>query len=528
MQSCPWCQGMTVTVATSACSACRRVPALHPSKQGGGPTLELLKGPDPLPLLELALPPQPGSASKLNSANKGNPPSKGSLPNNGHSQSKANPPSETDPPTKANPPSETDPPTKGSAPSKGGAPSKGKPPASASVGDLDDDLLSIPLEIDPRPAPPAQLAVDKERFPSALRSTSGAMASRPGQIEDAGGPPMDPFEVAATADFGLAPRRFIDAPSYAWRVWQRRIALRLEIIRLERLRAEAEAARIASLAQIVRTLQAQAAPSAQVSALLRPLAGLDETAAARDAALRGASATYAEAAAQLDGKIAALEADRMKLEELTASAQAGLDRCNEARARAEAKCKRVEIALRAAHEAARVAGGPNAKLVPPEIVPRIVALEEEKTVRAAELKPLTGACSDAEMHVREREAPVREVRHRIASLREERRQIEQTSARQLAVRSEGVQEVERERLLASANVAGQILAVCPDAVPDAERARAAEMEQRVASCAHDLAKHVRALGSADPVAVKRGAIGIGMAASLLLLLLFYIVRAVIR
>ena len=500
MLTCPWCKHETAAPMTSSCASCGRVPMQHPSIQDDeeGPPLELA------PLREAMVRP--------------------------------------------------------SAPIKPTA--AAKPLLSAADIDLnDDDLPEIPLELDlhrgrlskpeapdakkPKVAsaavasPAVAAAAERARTNRAAGASNAAGAidtagasNAAGAIKVAGAidasVEVDPFEVAATADFGPAARGWLDAPAYAWRVRQRRAALRGEVDRLRQQRAEAEQAKMERLAQLVRVIQKLAAPSDQAKALLAPLAALDQTAAARDAALKGVSASYAESVAEIDTKIAALEDEQAKLEILVQSAQAELERRGESRARAEAKSKRVDIELRAAHEAARVAAGPNAKLVPPEIAPRIVALEEEKAVRAAELKPLAAAFSSAEQELHERETPVREIRHRIASLRAERQKVEDTSARQLAVRSEGVQQVERERLLAYAEVARQLLTTCTDEVPIEHRALAAQATELVASRSHDLEKHARALASADPAAERRGLILIALAIGAVVVLLLSVLRTAAR
>lgn len=488
MLTCPWCKHETAAPMTSSCASCGRVPMQHPSIQDDeeGPPLEL--APLREAMVRLPAPIKPTAATK--------------------------------------------------------------PLLSAADIDLnDDDLPEIPLELDlhrgrlskseapdakkPKVAsaavasPAVAAAAERARTSRAAGASNAAGALKVAGAIDAA-VEVDPFEVAATADFGPAARGWLDAPAYAWRVRQRRAALRGEVDRLRQQRAEAEQAKMERLAQLVRVVQKLAAPSDQAKALLAPLAALDQTAAARDAALKGVSASYAESVAEIDTKIAALEDEQAKLEILVQSAQAELERRGESRARAEAKSKRVDIELRAAHEAARVAAGPNAKLVPPEIAPRIVALEEEKAVRAAELKPLAAAFSSAEQELHERETPVREVRHRIASLRAERQKVEDTSARQLAVRSEGVQQVERERLLAYAEVARQLLTTCTDEVPIEHRALAAQATELVASRSHDLEKHARALASADPAAERRGLILIALAIGAVVVLLLSVLRTAAR
>lgn len=335
---------------------------------------------------------------------------------------------------------------------------------------------------------------------------------------------VDAVEVLALADYGSAPSGWIDAAPYAFRVFQRRRALKEQLAVQRRLHLEAERASEQTLARLAETVKSRVGPEHRAHGLLAGLGSVDEVAQTRDGALRSASQQYSADVARIDAQLGQHEAEREKLEAAVAEAQAEANRRHELRARGDAKMKRVEIELRAALEAARVAAGPNAKFAPPEHAARIKDLKSERDVRAGELRPLVAASDEAVESVRKRESAARDGRRAVSSLREERRKIEQAATRQLEIRSAGVEEAERERLKSYASVARELLLTCADDIPAEDRAAVDDAERLLGERALSVEKHLRALGAADVEGERRGWIVIAVAASLLLLLLAMTVR----
>ena len=494
MLDCPWCKGALLGGADpeSPCPSCKRVPSQHPSRQA----LDF----------ELALPPAEAARAPLAG------------------------PAPTAVPMAVELDDEPDALPLDLAISDG--PIRAAPPDRGSgTADLDDEPAGILLETDWQPSRaggPAAAALAAGDAASRLEPPAEAPLHRIAAGPAPAATDMDPFEIAAVADFGPAPAGWVQAPAYAWRVRQRRSELARETTRMRAALAEAEAARTERFAEIARVLRARTPAGDRLAALLEPLAQHDQASAAREAALRETGAGYADAVGRVDAGIAALDAQRAELDAAVAQAEAERDERAAARARAEAKVKRLDIELRAAHEAARVAAGPDAKIAPPEHAVRIAALQEERGVRTAELEPIAAAAAAAEAALRAREAKSRDAGKQLAALRDERRAVEAAASRQLAIRSDGAKAAERERVAAYAAALREVLAALPEALTAEERAAAADGDRVIAARSRDIEKRVRAMASADREAERRGWIVVGVVAGLVLLLLLSVVRTAAR
>jgi chromosome segregation ATPase len=331
---------------------------------------------------------------------------------------------------------------------------------------------------------------------------------------------MDPIDVLALADFGSSPRGWVDAPFYTIRVRMRIRELRRELARQRGLLVAAERGREHVLASFVEALKAGSSETSR--ALRERLLAVDQRAAERGAALETASQMYSTDVAQIDARIGELEAQRLTQETAATEAEADLAQRAENRARAEARSKRVQIELRAAHDAARVAAGPDAKFAPPEHAKRIRDLDMEADVRATELRPLQQAFEDATEVTRARQAELRETRKQIAKLREDRRGLEKTASRQLDIRTAGAGEAERERLAAYAE-AGRELLRAPGVVPVADANAANDAQRIVDERALSIEKYSRALTAYDAQGVRRGDVVLAVALVLTLALFAMVV-----
>lgn len=372
------------------------------------------------------------------------------------------------------------------------------------LDDGDDGSLEM-LDLAASPRSPAPLAAP---VPSVRTPADAPLAA----VEP---PAVDPIDVLALADFGPNPRGWVDAPFYAVRVHLRRRELRRELERQRGLLIEAQRGQEHVLANVVEALKS--ANSDASRALAERLAAVDRHAAEQGAALATASEGYSNSVAQVDVRIGEAEAQRLARESAVSEAQAEVERHRANHARGEAWVKRNEIELRAAHEAARTAAGPDAKFAPPEYGVRIRDLETEREVRVSELRVLQQAVDDASGTLRARENELRETRRHVAKLREERRALEKTASRQLDLRSAGAGQAERERLAAYAEVGRELLST-PGAVPLAESNAATDAQRIVDERILAIEKHTRALTAYDAEGARRGNVVLVVALALVIAL----------
>jgi hypothetical protein len=410
------------------------------------------------------------------------------------------------------------------------------PPGSLAEVDEDGDGegLAPELALD---APPSSRAASALTGATPAPSSAGARGpasssgQRPAPAPPPGPPPrppilIDPIDVVAFANYGPAPRVWFEAPLYAIRVMQRQRELQKDLVRARKLHVDAEDALVERMARTAEALRGRIDAAHPAMALFGQLGRYDELTHTRSVALHETSRQYAEQLAQVDERISAEEEARSKLARLVQDAELELGRLSAERARADAKSKRLEIELRSAHDAARIAAGPDAKFAPPEHAHRIAALEAEKASRAAEMVPIMAAWTEAAELVRRRQGDEREARKKVSALRDERKRIEQTAEHQLEVRSEGARQAERERFSAYAEVTRAVLVNRPDDLTEAERAAIDAAEKRATDCERDTELHVRALGAADHGGLRQGvAFILGAFILVLLLVATVIVRS---
>lgn len=429
--------------------------------------------------------------------------------------------------------------------------------------DLDDDIPDLPaLELESRPPrsgqgktarsdepsiprPPArpsglsapdELELAGERMDIALASVpapapsstgrrgepSAEAAARPPGARPMPGPtrpPVDPIDVAVFADYGPAPRAWYESPLYALKVLQRKRALGRDLALCRKRIVATEDALTERLARASEALRARIDAAHPAVALFAQLGKYDELTHSRATALGETSRKYADQLAAIDEQTAAEEEARGKLARLARDAELDVGRLSAERARADAKLKHIDIALRGAHDAARIAAGPDAKFAPPEHAQRIASLDAQKAAHSAEVAPTLVAWTAAAELLRQRQTDERAARKKVDALRNERKHLEQTAGRELDVRSEGARAAERDRFSAYAEVARDVLGTRPDDFTETERSEITAAEKRLLDCERDLELHVRAVGAADASAVRQG-MALLFAAAVTVLLLF--------
>src|SRR5262249_12382293 len=151
-----------------------------------------------------------------------------------------------------------------------------------------------------------------------------------------------------------------------------------------------------------------------------------------------------------------------------------------------AKAKRTEIELRAAHDAARAAAGPNARYAPPEHAQRIAELEAERAQRAAELAAVAQAADRANAAARTARDAQREAHRRVEAVREERARLDRTREHQVGVGVEGVRAAGDARRAAYAMVGRELLERFSKSIPPVVSDSARAASKRLLEARKDL------------------------------------------
>ncbi|MEJ7728334.1 MAG: hypothetical protein WKG00_03885 [Polyangiaceae bacterium] len=277
-------------------------------------------------------------------------------------------------------------------------------------------------------------------------------------------------EVLALAGYGEPPTSLIGAPAYAWRVFQRRkrVQDKLGVARRTRDHAKTESDQL--LAAAMEALRAGAAPTHPLTSLFETLRGYD---AVQEAAHDASAEIARQQAAQrqsLHGELDQLQGAKASADAELAAAEAELAEAEQARARIEARLKRGDIELRAAHDAARLAAGEGAQFAPPEHAVRIQVLEAERVQRSAELAEATRLHAEVEVRARERRAVARGLRRQAGEKKKVTEQQDRAARESMRVGERGVESARSRRLVAYAE-AGRGAALPPaGARPGAGRA----------------------------------------------------------
>lgn len=406
-----------------------------------------------------------------------------------------------------------------------------RPPGLPAAEDLDEDAPP-PLGVDIASVPPP---AGKVAPAAAAPRGPGPAGAKPAAPTSAARAPASPKPVAApavgdlAADVDLAvlravaaypsaPTTALEAPIYAVRVLARRRELRAEVRRRQSDLAAAERARDEKLAELVTGLRARASDG-PLAELFAPLGQLDSEAQAATGALESTIREQTEQHQALSAHLTEADAERGRLQASADEAAAEASRRWEERARAEAKLRRAEIELRAAHDAARLAAAPGAKFAPPEHAKAIRAAEVEQKARADELAPLVTAHDAAAAAADEALRQVHDIDRRIASLTDQRKRLEQAGRDRLARGQKGVERAAHTRLAAYADVGRAIVTSRPQEVGPQERAALAEAEALVEAKLREVERHLRAIDVCDEAALKRGVTMLAIAGGLLLVLL---------
>lgn len=375
---------------------------------------------------------------------------------------------------------------------------------SAFSDDWDDAPGESPaLDIaDVRPSAKAAVATDvAPRGPADAGPPEGrtSRAAQPAPAFE-----IDAYEVKALADYGSDPKNVVEAVPYALRVVRRQRELRRALAEIRRGIAEAEGRRDQRFVELGELLAPVVAVDPQYRTLAEPLGRAEAVARDRQGAAAEADGAFRRDAAAVDQEIAALDGPRAEAQAAVDAQQKVFDEASRLAQKHEARRKRVEIDVRAA----------KTKLDRPETSAAdraqaqalIAAADAERATRAAEEKIAKEAALAEESKLAHVRRVLGEVEGRIEHHRGRRRKLEADFARQAGIRREGVDAAHKE-------VRGALLEIGKRAAKeggpeldgvDLRRKGISDAEAAVRRLQVDQERHLRALGSADRVAVRNG------------------------
>jgi hypothetical protein len=311
---------------------------------------------------------------------------------------------------------------------------------------------------------------------------------------------LDPYEVAVLADFGPAPASLWAFPAYAWRVTRRRRVLGVALAEARAAVASAESVRDDLLARLSEEARPAIEKSPEMAMLLQSLHEVEATSHERERALAGRSQEFAKKVGEIDQNVAAQEEEGTRLRDRLAAAQAGYDQNEELFRRAQAAYKRAEIEFR---NAQNVSQGPDAAAAA-EAQARMPALLQVVDRRRAELRGPESELDKARAVLAEHQHTLQVVARRIRALRDERGKLERGYAREVGLRSEGVQRAQADRRAALVAVGARLVETGGQALEPAAREAFFRVQQNVTARQLDAERIVRALESADANAVRKG------------------------
>jgi hypothetical protein len=329
--------------------------------------------------------------------------------------------------------------------------------------------------------------------------------------------------VAVVADFGRAPSNVLMCSAYAWRVFRRKRELRRMLQQAQAAAAAAERERDDLLATLAEHARPQLQDDREMAGFQRLLAQAEQVAQERETALSARSADYASAVSAVDEKIAAEEAIAAEANQRVEQASGTFTQRSQELSRAQALLKRAEIELRNRQQLARAAAGPDSRVAPPEHAAAILEAQEGAAQRKLEIAAPQAQLDAAQHVLREAERAAGDVNRRISVLRSQRRAIEQTFGREMGLRTEGLEQAQTDRRAALIGLGARLMDVNSPCVADADREAFDLARKTLSTRCIEVERIMRAIASADPVAVKKGWLVIGGAALLAFVLLVILV-----
>lgn len=326
---------------------------------------------------------------------------------------------------------------------------------------------------------------------------------------------VDEVEVRLLADYGDPPKNALLAPLYTWRVWSRRRVLRPLLAEAERDFVGAEVERDQLLGGLVEQARGEMERDDGMKRWLEPLHDHEATTRERSAALASTNDEYQGQAMQLDLERQHLASEVAARQELMQADVADLGVKQEAFGRADAKFKRAHIEIRSAKQLAdqwRDAG----QAVPPPHLAKLAELEGAAAALVSEHSRVRAERDAAKAVVDGHERALAELRRGERGVEQRQRALDDSFKKQFDVRAAGVSAAETAYRRALADVGRRVLATRGgvDVLPGVISAIAAA-DATLAARAQRAELALRAYGSADEGAYRRGIVVVLVAAGLI-------------
>ena len=371
------------------------------------------------------------------------------------------------------------------------------------------EAAPLKLEIDAVPVRAPAVSPSHAPMPSSSVRPVGAMppaADYRQQVDEvADSPPMfDAYEIAVLADFGPAPQKIWEYPGYSIRVTTRRRELRRRMELVKQSVQEAERSRDDRLADLAERLRPQLAESKELAPLLSTLEQIEQTAASRNEALSERNQEMQQKLAVVDREIEGQRGQQAQTQTRLDATVKALEKERETLNRATAALKRAEIELRNAQQVARAAAGPQARTAPPEHAAKLQHLSSILEERKAAMQTPTASFDEAKRVWNDADSAHKAVQRRIADLQKQRRGIEQSYAKEIGVRSAGVQQAESERRAACIAIGSSLIEQNAAVVPRELRQAFFETQEVLSNRLLESERLSHAIASADPNDVKKG------------------------
>ncbi|MGE3673062.1 MAG: hypothetical protein AB7K71_25525 [Polyangiaceae bacterium] len=317
--------------------------------------------------------------------------------------------------------------------------------------------------------------------------------------------PIDRVDVEVAADFGEAPKGWVTAPVYAWRVFLRRRELKSKIRLAEHRLVSLEAQRDHALAEFADTLRGDIERDQSASRLLQPLHEVEQRAGERSDAFAAVEHDFQEKCGALDQQDVDLQVEQEGLRQQIGALDHEASQYREQYKRAEVAFKRLHIELRSANELVSMAAAGASTADPEAAAQRARELEQQIAAETPGVQQLRH-----ELELRER--PLREALHRMETLErergqlsKERKQLSEALRKQTSLRTRGLNEVQAEVVQALTEVGRQVLRTPGNlAVDEAQLRPIREHSEKVYDAAVELELWARAMYAFDEIAYRRG------------------------
>lgn len=362
--------------------------------------------------------------------------------------------------------------------------------AAKASGPLDLDLRAPTSEPPPAPVAPAEPPKKRELIPR-------------GNIPNSDAIEVDPIEVRVLANYGDEPKAIFETIPYAIRVVKRQRELKRSLEGVRAAVKEAEARRDERMVELGTLLRPVLAQNPDYGSMAKNLGEAEKAVKERESALMQTNAAFREKASAIDAEIAALGPEHDQAQAEVDAKRKVFDEADHLRKKHEARRKRVEIDVRAAQ--AKLAAMETSPADRAQAQALIATASQERETRAAEEKIATQASQRAESELATAKSMLGRVDEKIEALREKRRALEHEYSRAGAARSEGVAAAGKEMRSVLLEIGRKTWKEGPDAPgADLRRKGVADAVAQLRRLQIDMEKHVRALASADKMAVTKG------------------------